>query len=158
LARFRFASHFSQLLLTAYGGVRRLAMIYEPKVVKVETDFESDTTVDIDEITFDKECLTIVVKSKCWSIKVHFDAIYGFRVLDEGDLGEFWSKCNLKTGWCFEVIDGGWNALEKTRDHFVTGKLYQPKEYLIIGLNECVSVLAFEQPEVVETSSSNKPL
>ena len=133
-------------------------MIYEPKVVKVETDFGSDSTVDIDEIAFDKECLNIAVKSKSWSIKVHFDAIYGFRVLDEGDLGEFWSECNLKTGWCFEVIDDGWNALEKTREHFITGKLYQPREYLIIGLNECVSVLAFEQPKVVETSSSNKPL
>jgi hypothetical protein len=29
-------------------------MIYEPKVVKAESDFESDATVDIDEITFDK--------------------------------------------------------------------------------------------------------
>lgn len=133
-------------------------MIYEPKVVKVETDFESDTTVDIDEITFDKECLIIYVKSKSWAAKVQFSAIYGFRVLDEGDLGEFWNQCNLKTGWCFEVIEGGWNDLEKTRAHFLTGKLYQPKEFLIIGLNECVSVLAFEQPTVISTACSNKSL
>ncbi len=64
-------------------------MIFEPKVVRVKTDYESDTTVDIDEITFDKECLNITVKSNSWSVKVHFDVIYGLRVLDEGDLGEF---------------------------------------------------------------------
>ncbi|MGB0299727.1 MAG: hypothetical protein ACPGCM_00495 [Alteromonas oceani] len=125
-------------------------MIYVPKVVNVETDFESDTTVTIDEIRFDIECLKVTVGSKSWSATVNFDAIHGFRVLDEGDLGEFWSQCNLKTGWCFEVLAGGWNDLENTRKHYVTGKLYQPKEFLIIGLNECVSVLTFEQPKVVE--------
>lgn len=68
-------------------------MIYEPKVVKVETDVGSDTTVDIDEIKFDKEWLKIRVKSKRWSAKAQFDAIYSFRVLNEGDLGNsdpFW--------------------------------------------------------------------
>ena len=64
-----------------YLHVIRLAMIYEPKVVKVNTDFESDTTVEIDEIKFDKECLRITVKSTNWRAMAQFDAIYGFRVL-----------------------------------------------------------------------------
>lgn len=130
-------------------------MIYQPKVVKFETNFESDRSVIVEEVKFSDDCLNIVVTSKNWKLGVHFDAIHGFRVLDEGDLGEFWSECNLTSGWCFEVLKGGWNDLENTRDHFVSGKLYQQKEYLIIGLDECVSVLAYGPPTIVGITPSN---
>lgn len=133
-------------------------MIYEPKVVKVENNFAANRSVTVDEVIFNRDCLNIFLSSDTWELQVHFDAIYGFRVLDESDLCEFWDQCNLTTGWCFEVLTGGWNSLEKTRDHFLTGKISEPREFLIIGQNECVSVLAFEQPEVIETTSSNKPM
>lgn len=125
-------------------------MIYEPKVKPIESPYKSDRSTLVDEVKLSGNGLDIIVLSDGWKIKANFDATWGFRVLDEGDLCEFWSQCNLSQGWCFEVLDGGWNALEKTREHFVTGKLYEPREFLIIGLNECVSILAHEPPVVTE--------
>ncbi len=133
-------------------------MIYEPKVTLIESKFKSDRSTIVDEVKLSDSGLDIIVDSENWKVKVNFDATYGFRVLDEGDLCEFWSECNLTQGWCFEVLEGGWNALEKTREHFVSGKLYGPREFLIVGLNECVSILAHELPIVTELPSSNKPL
>lgn len=133
-------------------------MIYEPKVLIIESPYKSDRSTIVDEVKLSDEGLDIIVESSNWKIKANFDASWGFRVLDEGDLSEFWSQCDLTQGWCFEVLEGGWNSLEKTRDHFVTGKLYEPHEYLIIGLNECVSVLAHEPPTITELASSNKPI
>jgi hypothetical protein len=123
-------------------------MKYEPKVLLIDSPYKSDRSTEIVEVKLSAGGLDIVISSVDWKVKASFDAIWGFRVLDEGDLSEFWSICNLTHGWCFEVLEGGWNDLEKTRDHFVTGKLYEPREYLIIGLNECVSILAHEPPAV----------
>lgn len=133
-------------------------MIYEPKVLIIESPYKSDRSTIVDEVKLSDSGLDIIVESKNWKIKANFDATWGFRVLDEGDLGEFWTECDLTKGWCFEVFEGGWNSLEKTRDHFVTGKLCEPHEYLIIGLNECVSILAHEPPVITELASSNKLL
>lgn len=131
-------------------------MIYEPKVSLIETPYISDRSTIVDEVKLSEGGLEIIMESKNWTAIASFDASWGFRVLDEGDLGEFWSQCNLKQGWCFEVLSGGWNDLEKTRGHYVTGKLYEPREFLFIGLNECVSVLASENPIITERSPSNK--
>lgn len=133
-------------------------MIYEPKVLLIESPYKSDRSTIVDEVKLSDNGLDIIVDSESWKIKANFDASWGFRVLDEGDLGEFWSECDLTKGWCFEVIEGGWSSLEKNRDHYVTGKLYEPREYLIIGLNECVSILAHEPPIITELASSNKSL
>jgi hypothetical protein len=133
-------------------------MIFEPKVLKIESPYKSDRSTIVEEVKLSGDGLDIIVESNNWKIKANFDATWGFRVLDEGDLGEFWTECDLTQGWLFEVLEGGWNSLEKTRDHFVSGKLYEPREYLIIGLNECVSVFAYEPPVITEQASSNKKI
>ncbi|WP_286339590.1 hypothetical protein [Ferrimonas sp. YFM] len=133
-------------------------MIFEPKVSVVETDFVSDRTTTVEEVKLSSDGLEVIVESNSWRARVHFDTIYGFRVLDEGDLCEFWTECNLLKGWCFKVLCGGWNDLEKSRDHFVSGKLYEPVEFLIVGLNECVSVLAYELPVITHLCPSNKKI
>ncbi|WP_133406908.1 hypothetical protein [Parashewanella tropica] len=128
----------------------------EPKLLNVESKFKTDRSIYVDEIRFSDNGLDVYVNSINWQVKVNFDCIYGFRVLDEGDLGEFWSECNLTVGWCFEVTEGGWTSLENSRPHFITGKLYNPREFLIIGLNECVSILTHEPPSITDKSSYNK--
>ena|GEM_PF-935296 len=129
-------------------GLMNKEMEFKPVVSVVKTQFQSDSTTFVDEVKLSESGLIIIMKSKGWSAKVNFEATYGFRVLDEGDLSEFWSVCTLKDGWCFEVMEGGWNSLELKRAHFVSGKLYDIKEYLIVGLNECVSVLGHEPPTI----------
>ncbi|WP_334078281.1 hypothetical protein [Microbulbifer sp. M83] len=131
-------------------------MIYEPKLSLIEIPYISDRSTIVSEVKLSERGLEIIMESKEWVVSASFDACWGFRVLDEGDLSEFWSECDLTQGWLFEVLSGGWNELENTRDHYVTGKLYEPQEFLFIGLNECVSVLASEPPVITELSPSNK--
>ena len=82
-------------------------------------------------------------------IVVTFDSPLGFRVLDEGNLLEFWDHFTLKDGWLFQISAGGWYQLESERNGFVSQHHSDVQEYLIIGVNECVSVLSGDQPKVV---------
>jgi len=81
-------------------------------------------------------------------VYVDFEEVEGFRVLDEGQLLEFWDK-ESKDHWVFEVLSNGWLAAESSRETapFISedGRL---KEYLVAGCNECVSILAFDHPKI----------
>lgn len=81
---------------------------------------------------------------------VEFENVCGFRVLDEGDLLEFWSPEVRKPGWLWLVEAGGWLQLESTRAGFLRGDLPTIKEFMILGINECVNVFASSEPRVYE--------
>lgn len=84
---------------------------------------------------------------------VKFESIEGFRVLDEGDLLEFWPMCSWSRGrWLWEVHEGGWFELESTRPGFVGEKYKDASEYLVVGDNECVSVISHDRPVVTENA------
>ena len=125
-------------------------MIFKPEIKLVESNFRSDVTTVVEEVKFSVEGLEIIVGSKFWKIKVLFTSTFGFRVLDEGDLSEFWSQGDLTFGWCYEVTKDGWCTLEKTREHFISGEMDDLREFLIIGINECVSVLSLKPPKIIE--------
>ncbi len=79
---------------------------------------------------------------------VEFDGVIGFRVLDEGDLSEFWGPGVRAEGWLWLVTGGGWLDLEASRSGFMHHS--DGKEYLILGANECVSVLSKQGPVIRE--------
>ena len=85
---------------------------------------------------------------------VKFQAVEGVRSLHELDLASFWlssEKQTLSSSYLFEVCSGGWLELEATRQDFYTKhEASQPREYLIAGYQECVSVLSFSEPELQE--------
>ena len=84
-------------------------------------------------------------------LEIHFNPhVVGFRVLDEGDLLEFWTQKEYVGTGIYEVVRGGWKTLEETRSGFLTGFMnIECNEYLITGDNYCVSVIA---------ESHNKPV
>ncbi len=125
-----------------------------PQLTALETSFPSDRTVRVDSVRYSSDGLFIVVTSEKWDATVIFEQTYGFRVLDELDLTEFWSQCSLADGWLFEVHSGGWKSLELTRPHFVSGRQDWVREYLVIGVNECVSVLSKEKLSVIAKAPS----
>jgi hypothetical protein len=129
-----------------------------PTVTVVQTAFASDRTTRVESVTLDSNGLSISVSSQLWDARVRFEQTYGFRVLDELDLTEFWSHCTLEDGWLFEVTSGGWKELELTRPHFHSGRQDWVREYLVVGLNECVSVLTKEEPSVLAAAPSNPSL
>jgi hypothetical protein len=129
-----------------------------PRIAAVLTPFASDETIDVSSMEFSSDGLVILVASSQWNAKVTFTQTYGFRVLGELDLTEFWSQCSLHDGWLFEVTANGWKALELSRPTFFSGLQSWVREYLVVGRDECVSVLTKEEPTVVADTPSNLSL
>ena len=125
-----------------------------PKLTAINTPFLSDMTVEVQSVNFNLHELTISISSKDWDAKAIFEQTYGFRVLDELDLGEFRTKPQgiLADGWIFEVEDGGWKSLELMRQNFISGRNGWMREFLIVGIDKCVSVLSKENPFIQESS------
>jgi hypothetical protein len=64
-------------------------------------------------------------------VSANFRATRGFRVLDEGDLTEFWDPEVRPGGWLWRITQGGWLDLERTRPAFFTGLGDQYMEFLV---------------------------
>jgi hypothetical protein len=88
---------------------------------------------------------------------VEFDVVIGLRMLDELDLASTWQQAPadiLKSSWLFAVRSGGWFELEATRPDFYTQHVLQkPSEFLVVGFQDCLSVLALSIPRIQEISS-----
>jgi len=54
-------------------------------------------------------------------------------------------------GWLWRISAGGWLDLERTRSSFITGLGDQYSEFLVLGTDDCVSVIASADP-VLESS------
>ena len=120
----------------------------QPAVRVLAGPFQPDISCEVVSISYTAGCLTIRVEGAKLASTVVFSSVWGFRVLDELDLTEFWSQCSLKTGWLFEVTTGGWKTFELHRAHFVSGRMYEDlREFLIVG-NDCVSVLSKDEPRL----------
>ncbi|WP_437921454.1 hypothetical protein [Sphingobacterium sp. LRF_L2] len=108
-----------------------------PEIIKVEYDM---VTLSVDVLFHEQNEATVNLK---------FDKIVGFRVLDEGNLLEFWNKQRAK-GWLWEVVENGWFDLEKKREGFILGYYddHNTKEYIILGIDDCVSIITYSNPVI----------
>jgi hypothetical protein len=122
--------------------------IIQTRFVAVATPVDSDTTTEVVSVHLEEGVLTIEMASEHWDVTVVFPQSYGFRVLDELDLTDFFPQCSLAHGWLFEVLNGGWKDLELSRERFLSGRNAWVREYLLVGRDECVSVLTKEDPIV----------
>ncbi len=121
-----------------------------PKLKGVETDRCPKGKPEVASVNYDLWTLRITLlftdfKSPTY---IDFGVIAGFRVLDEGQLLEFWGP-DTESNWLFIVKNKGWLAMEASRKTapFITedGKI---TEYLIAGINDCVSILSYGQPVI----------
>lgn len=125
-------------------GLRMECIVIEPPLSDGET-------IEVIHINFDIETLIVTVRIDADKYDIVFDAPCGYRVLDEGDLLEFWPSCSSFNGWLYEIKSGGWLEQEKRRSGFFSSGNAQLKEYFVIGCNYCVSVLAWEPPDASES-------
>lgn len=76
----------------------------------------------------------------------------GFRVLDERELLDYWDPKTRAQGWLWKIESGGWFEQECQRIGFMMGIYAQmgnrPDEYLILGQDDCISVLSERAPEL----------
>lgn len=110
----------------------------------------------------DQEPATIVAISRRTgrTCIVEFESVVGLRILGELDLASIWlgaEKEALKSTWLFQVSTGGLLDLECTRSDFYTQhESPKPYEWLVVGYQECVSVLSVGAPKVHERSGNAK--
>ncbi|WP_123636480.1 hypothetical protein [Marinobacter sp. R17] len=124
--------------------------IKNPKVVNFSEADEYQGMPEIVEVSYDLWTLRITLRFEevDHPVYVEFDDIKGFRVLDEGDLNEFWAPEVRVEGWLWSIMSGGWYDLECIRPGFVTGVTGGYEEYLMLGINDCVSVISYEKPTI----------
>ena len=116
------------------------------KMVRVGWSDEAATQIEVTSKRTGMRCL------------VEFESVAGLRMLNELDLAAMWDeseKDQLRSSWLFEVVAGGWFELEATRDDFYTKhQPRKPREFLVAGYQECLSVFAFSEPKVHEANST----
>lgn len=85
-------------------------------------------------------------------IYVIFKNVQGFRVLDEGNLMEYWNDEKRSEGWLWKIKEGGWHDQERMRSGFAFGvhTLKDYDEYMIVGQNDCVNVICGDEPIIIE--------
>jgi len=117
----------------------------------LEKSSSETENVEIINIDFDIETLIVTVVMDGCKIDIYFDDPAGYRVMDEGNLLEFWPTCSLNNGWLYEINYGCWLEQESKREGFLLSDNDDVKEYFVIGVNYCINVLAWENPRVEES-------
>ncbi len=131
------------------------SFIEVPKVEFVNEQLFANELAEIINIDYDLWTLRVTIsfnKIEKPVFYVQFKNIVGFRVLDEGNLLEFWNPEVRVSGWIWRVKNGGWYDLEKSRKGFVEGYIENDlrNEYLILGEDKCLSVITYSEPEFID--------
>lgn len=118
------------------------------KIQRYPTYFDTLGVPEIEHVSYDLWHLRITARFPDHRPPVYvvFRSPDRFRVLDEGDLYEYWSSAGLPGGWILTVTQGGW----QDQEHVRTGVPANPSfdEYVVVGTDCCVSVIARTGPEV----------
>lgn len=122
-----------------------------PEVEPIENIYKFQSRVNILNVQAKLYELTVTLASggDKTIAEVRFRGVLGFRLLDEGNLLEFWPTCSADNGWLFLIKKNGWFDLESTRSGFLLTREYGLSEYFVASMNSCLNVLA-EEPPIVE--------
>ncbi len=85
-------------------------------------------------------------------LRIQFEGVVGYRVLDERDLPRFWHSAKndgAVNGWVlYEVTSGGWADQQKAQSPIMAEGFYSPlREWIVLSDDWCVSVLSQGQGE-----------
>lgn len=109
---------------------------FGPEIIKVDAQFE-----------LSPQTLTIIAEftnqGVDFRVSILFSHIEGFRVLDEGDLLNYWDHDHLPEEWIWQIIEGGWYDDERKNDNvtILSARKNELTEYLVTGVGMCVSVI-----------------
>lgn len=105
-------------------------------------------------MTFDGSTLTLNIQGEGFSYaRLVFQNVFGFRVLDERDLLEFWNTYSEPHGWLWEVKAGGWHDLERKRATFNSGECVPSIREFLVADDMCVSVLCADPPQLLDVGA-----
>jgi hypothetical protein len=114
---------------------------YAPDLIKLDLQYEQIPTNVIAIV----ESLETNARAE-----VVFKNIEGLRVLDEGNLMEYWNEKTSSKGWLWEILEGGWLEQEIKNGGTSTLRIESKsiKEYFIAGSAMCLNVLCKSEPIV----------
>jgi hypothetical protein len=127
-----------------------MASIPRAQLEPIVVDGVSGSSREVIAVSFDVRVLRVtvdLVRTRDW-VYMDFRFPRGFRVLDEGDLLEFWGGSHPPDCFLFQVKGGGWLDLEAKRAGFASTQRENVTEYLVASEMNCVSVLAIEPPQI----------
>lgn len=110
------------------------------------------TSIELASLHFDQWILTASLRTYNSSDEINgmvalvFTEVRGFRYLDEGDMLNYPWPENATKSYFHKVAQGGWKEQEEKYGNTVMGV---GAEYLIATANECLCVLANQDPVVV---------
>ena len=121
---------------------------------------EDVSHVEIASVNFDQWILTVAIRLYSKSDQnvlgmahVIFEEAEGFRVLNENSMLQFpWPKSTESQSFLYRVNKNGWLEMEQKAGNMIDLP-DGAKEYVVIGSNECVSVIAYADPKRVDSNS-----
>ena len=118
------------------------------KASLIKFDRYQGNNTHIESLSYDLDELKIIVVAESkHRLEVVFHHPIGFRCLDEGDLLEFWENSEVTNNWLLRIDDSGWYEQECKRTGFLS-KNSMLNEYLVKGQNDCISILATDNPKL----------
>lgn len=109
---------------------------------------------DMGSITGDSTLTLQLESSTEGKFQIVFDSPEAVRVIDEGQICEFWNKYSTPNGWLWQVLEGGWIDLELQRSTFWGAEPPSPPlEFLIVG-DQCVFVMAQMPPRFISRGNT----
>lgn len=126
----------------------------KPVAESVNDSLAIEDLPEIVNINYDLWYLSITLEfaNQDSPVYVRAEEVIGFRVLDEGNLLEFWSPEDRPDGWMWKIKSGGWFELESTRKGFISGYDKEYSEYLILGVDDCINIITDIQPNIIVPS------
>lgn len=135
-------------------------MHFEPKCERVEESVRFGT-VQLLSVHYDVtsgDCLTLELESSTQGrFQLVFDSPLAVRIMDEGQVCEFWNTYSTPHGWLWRVLEGGWIALEAQRSKFwATANPRAVAEFLVVD-DQCVFVITTTPPRFVCCDGRGNP-
>jgi hypothetical protein len=130
------------------------------KVTPVGKQYRFDQESDIIDVVYSSTGLrvTVIAATSMFTniyVEVHFPSVSGFRLLDEGDLLVYWdSRAFNSNHHVYEVIAGGWATGETVSEGVLSRNEHvNYREWFINTKNQCMNVLADEEPLIREITN-----
>ena len=117
---------------------------------------ENISHIEIASLNFDQWILTVSLREyasnnvKGMSLCV-FTGVEGFRLLDEGQMLQYPWPDDTSRHYVVAVPDGGWLKQELSFGNAVS--IDSAQEYLVATNNECLCVIAHDQPTFIQEAS-----
>jgi len=129
------------------------------KVTVLNTEIFKSTTPEILGLDFDLYNLKIrysTAEDKDYDIL--FKNPIAFKLLDERDLGKYWEYDSITSNMIIEIKDGGFLTNEKENGSFISDQICQQREFLIKGVDDCLFVIAPNEPKIIKVNQRNDQL